>query len=172
MNKFLAAFAFFFLLMGYAPAAMAECNSGLTTSCETVTDQNYGGGGSNPTVVPIQACLTRELYQSIQLADQSSAWEVGFYYGNGEPEVVRTVRNQQCWTHSDSGAIQNGHPGSYVVAFICCDYYCGWVGGVIGNDGRATLQPIMLSERHDPMRAYRTAQTGQTGQYDRSQVLK
>lgn len=147
--------------------AGSNCNDALTTHCDTVTDQTYGGGGSNPDLVPIVACLPDDLYESIRLQDGSSAFEVGFYYGNGEPEVVKTVTNDDCWTRSKAGKVQYGHPGSWVVAFICCTKYCGWVGGIITQDGQVTLKPFAMPRGHDPMRQFRTA----NGKYDKSQIL-
>jgi len=146
--------------------AGSNCENPLTTRCNIVTDQNYQGGGHNPKTVPITACLPDDLYRGIKLGDGSSAWEVGFYYGGAEPEVVKTVRNDQCWTHSKSGARQQGHPGSYVIAFICCGVYCGWVAGEIQNDGTVHLQRFVLPEAHDPMRKYR-----QGNSYNKDEIL-
>jgi len=162
------------LLFGLAlPAQVSaeDCTPGLTTRCKTVTDQEYGGGGYNPTVVPIRACLPERLYQQIKLRDGSAAWEAGFYYRTGQPEVVATVRNSPCWTHNRNGVRQHGSPGSIAIAFVCCDYYCGWVAGVIQSDGTAQLNPVILPRAHDPMAGYRTPATARTGQYDRSGLL-
>jgi len=133
------------------PAQAGGCKPTVTTRCEVIVDQTYGGGGHNPDVVPISACLDQRMFESIQLDDGRSGWEVGFYYGNGEPEVVMTVQNSQCWTHSRSGNRQHGAPGATVVAYIDCDYYRGWVGGTIGRDGNVRLQKINLPPQHDPM---------------------
>lgn len=143
----------------------------LTTHCTTITDQKYRGGGFKPKTVPIKACLPQRIYESIRLRDGTSAWEVGFYYGKGLPEVVLTVHNSPCWTKSKSGKPQTGHVGSYVVAFICCDYYCGWVGGKIPANGTVHLKPMLLPLPHDPMHKYRLPTTNRTGQYDRRKIL-
>lgn len=137
---------------GISPASADDCPK-KTTSCNTVTDQSYGGGGHNPdNLVRIKACLDNKMYDSIQLRDGTSAWEVGFYYQNDEPEVVRTVRNYQCWTHSDKGKPQYGAVGAWVVAYIDCTYYRGWVGGKIPANGEVDLVKIKLPRSHDPMR--------------------
>lgn len=174
MARFRAVIAALFLLVtplgGTAPAAAENCTGGQpTTRCENIVDQLYGGGGHNPTVVPIQACLEDRLYGSIHLEGGTAAFEVGFYYGRGAPEVVATVRNSACWTHGANGAIQHGPPGATVVAFICCDLYCGWVGGVIpARGGRVDLRPIVLPAAHDPMLSHRLPGGG----YDSDLILR
>ncbi len=152
-----------------ATEAAADCaGGGLTTVCETVTDQRYRGGGYNPRVVPIQACLPDRLWQSIRLTDGSSAFEAGFYYGRAEPEIVATAHNNACWTRGRNGAQQHGVPGAYAVAFVCCDEYCGWTGGVIPTaGGRVTLSPMVLPAAHDPMWSYRLS----SGGYDRRAII-
>ena len=140
----------------FASATTAEASdctgqNALTTRCKNVADQGYAGGGSNPKTVPIEACLSRDMVDSIKLDDGTYAWEVGFYYGIDDPEVVLTVKNDDCWTKSKSGKVQTGVPGAWVVAFICCDYYCGWVGGLIGADGKVALRPIEMPRQHDPL---------------------
>ena len=122
--------------------------------------------------VPIEACLPADLYRSIRLSGSSSAWEVGFYYGKGQPEVVATVRNSQCWTKSSKGTRQHGVVGVYVVAFICCRLYCGWVGGRIPPSGKVQLKRMVLPREHDPLRRYRTRETDRTGQYNDRVLLK
>lgn len=157
MSKLFSALATTLFLGSAAFAALPtialadDCRPAVTTHCETVVDQSYGGGGHNPDVVPIRACLSGPMFRSIQLRDGTSAWEVGFYYGNGRPEVVRTVRNDACWTHSDRGSRQHGAIGAWVVAYIDCDHYRGWVGGEIGRSGQVDLRPIRLPAAHDPM---------------------
>lgn len=134
------------------PAQAGSCKPTVTTRCEVIVDQDYQGGGHDPDVVPIKACLDSRMFESIQLDDGRSGWEVGFYYGNGEPEVVMTVQNSQCWTHSKQGTIQHGVPGAMVIAYIDCDYYRGWVAGRIGpHGGDVRLQKFDLPRQHDPL---------------------
>jgi len=134
--------------------AEASCGSATQHSrCETAVDQRYGGGGHNPTTVPFQACLDNAMFNSIKLRDGRSFFEVGFYYGKGKPEVVRTVHNSNCWSTSDRGRQQTGSPGAWVVAFIDCDYYTGWVGAQIPHGGgQIVLQRMSLPAQHDPCR--------------------
>ena len=141
----------------------SACEAGLTSRCETMNNQGYRGGGANPKVVPLTACLPNRLHESIKLQGGRSFWEAGFYYGTGKPEVVSTVKNGRCWTRGKNGARQHGSPGAYVVAFVCCDLYCGWTGAKIPSSGQVVLQPIVLPESHDPLRQYRR---GDTGHYD------
>lgn len=170
MFRILAVLAFIAALQGGTPASADNCNGGQpTTRCDTVVDQSYQGGGYDPNnLVPITACLSDRLYQSIRLRDGSSAFEAGFYYGRGAPEVVATARNNACWTHGRNGARQHGAVGAQVVAFICCDDYCGWVGGAIPANGRVDLRPFSLSLGHDPMRSYRLSGGG----YDSNRILR
>jgi hypothetical protein len=148
--------------------AKTPCKSGaLTTHCTTVTDQSYKGGGAHPKTVPIEACLEPSLTRMITLPNGTMAWEAGFYYGNGQPEVVVTVKNTGCWTKSKDGKVQTGAPGTWAVAFVCCKDYCGWTGGKIGADGKATLSRIKLPKQHDPLANMLLAD----GQYDRSKLL-
>ena len=149
--------------------ASVNCQPTLTTRCDTVTNQRYGGGGGGHTVVPFQACLSTPMWRSIVLLNGTAGWEAGFYYGNGEPEIVKTERTQ-CWQLSDHGQQQHGAPGAYVVAFICCDEYCGWVAGQIpAAGGQIILQRIAFPAQHEPGETaqFRLA----NGQYDRSRIL-
>ncbi len=162
-------------LAGAAPAQAggAGCDaSSLSTRCGMVTDREYGGGGSAPNVVPITVCLPSRMFESIKLRDGSAAWEAGFYYKTGKPEEVTTVRNSRCWTEYRPGVRQHGNPGSYAVAFICCDEYCGWVGGKVPANGRVDLRPIRLPAKHDPLRSCRAGNWKETGQYKRCSLLK
>lgn len=136
--------------MGTTTSAVA-CTGAASTNCTTVVPQQYGGGGESADTIPITACMTQRMYDSIKLRDGTSAWDVGFYYGVAQPEVVRTVRNSGCWTLSDRGTRQEGVVGAWVVAYIDCDYYRGWIGGQIQTDGRANLYPIKLPKGHDPL---------------------
>lgn len=144
----LPAAALFGALTFAAPAN--ACEKTAYTNCDTIVEQSYSGGGVKVKTVSIQACLTPDIFRSIRLGDGRSAWEAGFYYGKGMPEVVVTVTNSQCWTLSRKGNTQTGVPGAWAVAYIDCDYYTGWVGGKIGRDGHATLQPMSLPAAHDP----------------------
>lgn len=139
-------------LVGFGSGeAEASCGGAKHSSCETAVDQQYRGGGHNPTTVPFQACLDNNMFNSIKLRDGRSFFEAGFYYGSGKPEVVRTVHNSNCWSTSDRGRQQTGAPGAFVVAFIDCDYYTGWVGGQIPRaGGQFVLRPMSLPAAHDP----------------------
>jgi hypothetical protein len=153
--------------------AASDCDkTSLSTRCGQVTDREYGGGTSTPNVVPITACLSERMFDSTKLRNGTSAWEVGFYYKTGEPEEVATVRNSRCWTEYRPGVRQHGNPGSYVVAFIACEFYTGWVGGVIPPNGRVNLKPIRLPVRHDPLESCRAADWDRTAEYKQCSLLK
>ena len=159
--KVLAAVA---LLIVMPFSAMACEQSGLTTRCDQVTDHSYEGGGRQVEVVPIRVCLSDHLLQ-----DGSAAWVAGFYYGGAQPERVVTVR-QRCWTHGAGGTRQHGAIGAMAVAFICCDLYCGWVGGRIAANGQVAMQPIALPRGHDPQARYRLGDV--PGAYDSARILR
>ena len=135
------------LLMATAGQACAERGQ-----CDPLKDNRYEGGGYTPEVVPTVACLPRVIYEAIRLADGSSAWAAGFYYGSHEPEVVTTVRNERCWSRAPSGAKQHMPVGAWVVVYITCDEYTGWLGGKVDRSGLIDLQPVKLPTQHDPMR--------------------
>lgn len=115
----------------------SQCASG--PSCKPVPEERYRGGGYHPETVPTKACLDGRMFESIRLNNGRSAFVVGYMYRKGGIEEVTTVHNSPCTKK------RNMPVGHWVIAFIDCDYYKGWVGAKIGRSGKVTMVPIKLN---------------------------
>ena len=102
--------------------------------CPDVPNATYGGGGVKVKTVQATACFQEEFLvpgKGIVRRNKTYEYTVALVYNpnKGSHEVVRTERNQPCWT-------QNVVPGTWMAVHVTCEFYTGWVAVKVIKPGR------------------------------------
>ncbi|OIP77890.1 MAG: hypothetical protein AUK16_01015 [Parcubacteria group bacterium CG2_30_44_11] len=119
-------------------SSASACETSAAIDCGPgVHDASYQGGGVEVVTVSATACFTPEIAEAITLRDGSFAYTADFVYNptRGTHEVIKTVKNQPCWTH-------NVAIGAWMAVYVTCRTYTGWVAALVTGPGRYTMTPV------------------------------